>query len=42
VPPQLQLTERQDATDVLMMRPLNGARLPASTDDVFYWRSDFF
>jgi GNAT superfamily N-acetyltransferase len=42
VPPQLQLTDRRDSTDVLMMRALNGAPLPASADDVFYWRSDFF
>jgi predicted N-acetyltransferase YhbS len=41
VPPQLQLTDRQAASDVLMMRPLRDLALP-STDDLFYWRSDFF
>jgi GNAT superfamily N-acetyltransferase len=43
VPPQLQLMDRCDARDVLMMRPLaDGIALPSSADDVFYWRGDVF
>jgi len=42
VPPQLEIVERRDAVDVLMMRALSDVSLPASADDVFYWRSDFF
>jgi GNAT superfamily N-acetyltransferase len=42
VPPQLEIAERHKARDVLMMRPLDDAALPASADEVFYWRSDFF
>jgi predicted N-acetyltransferase YhbS len=42
VPPQLELVERHDATDVMMMRPLSGITLPSSAEGVFYWRSDFF
>ena len=41
VPPQLRLTERGDARDVLMMRPLGDLRVPTA-DEIFYWRSDFF
>ena len=42
VPPQLAIVERRDAVDVLMMRALSEVSLPASAEDVFYWRSDFF
>jgi predicted N-acetyltransferase YhbS len=42
VPPQLELIERHDATDVMMMRPLSDITPPSSADEVFYWRSDFF
>lgn len=42
VPPQLALTERTSAHDVLMMRPLADVALPTGPDDVFYWRGDFF
>jgi hypothetical protein len=42
VPPQLELTDRGDARDVLMFRPLSDAATPARTEDVFYWRSDYF
>jgi GNAT superfamily N-acetyltransferase len=42
VPPQLQLTDRSDARDLLMMRPLADVALPARAEDVFYWRSDYF
>ena len=42
VPPQIEIVERRDAADVLMMRSLREGSLPASADDVFYWRSDFF
>ena len=41
-PPQLQLSNRRDARDVLMMRALDDVRLPQSADEVFYWRGDFF
>jgi GNAT superfamily N-acetyltransferase len=42
VPPQLQLSNRRDARDVLMMRALDDVHLPQSADEVFYWRGDFF
>jgi GNAT superfamily N-acetyltransferase len=41
VPPQLQLTDRTDPRDVLMLRPLAGIDVPAA-DEIFYWRSDQF
>ena len=42
VPPQWRLTERNDARDLLMIRPLNASARPLTADDVFYWRSDYF
>ena len=42
VPPQLALSRRVDAPDVLMMRPLGDVEVPAAAPDVFYWRGDFF
>jgi hypothetical protein len=42
VPPQLDLTDRGDARDLFMVRPLAGVELPSRADDVFYWRSDNF
>jgi GNAT superfamily N-acetyltransferase len=42
VPPQLELADRSDARDLFMVRPLADVALPASPDDVFYWRSDYF
>jgi hypothetical protein len=42
VPPQLSLTDRTDARDVLMLRPLADVPLPGSAADAFYWRGDFF
>lgn len=42
VPPQIALTDRTDARDLLMMRPLADVALPARAEDVFYWRSDAF
>ena len=42
VPPQLELTDRTDATDLFMVRPLTDAAMPAKPEDVFYWRSDYF
>ena len=42
VPPQLELTDRGDARDLLMVRPLADVTVPTSADDVFYWRSDCF
>ena len=41
-PPQLEIVERHDAMDVMMMRPLSDITTPSSADEVFYWRSDFF
>jgi len=42
VPPQLEIVERHNAVDVMMMRPLSDITPPSSADEVFYWRSDFF
>lgn len=42
VPPQLELTDRADSRDLFMVRPLADVAMPSSTDDVFYWRSDYF
>jgi predicted N-acetyltransferase YhbS len=42
VPPQLELTDRADARDLFMLRPLAAIEIPSSPDDVFYWRSDYF
>ena len=42
VPPQLELTDRGDARDLFMVRPLADVAMPESADDVFYWRSDYF
>jgi GNAT superfamily N-acetyltransferase len=42
VPPQWQLADRVDSRDLLMVRPLVGLSRPLTTDDVFYWRSDYF
>jgi len=42
VPPQLELTDRIDARDLFMVRPLADVRMPETADDVFYWRSDYF
>jgi len=42
VPPQVQLTDRIEARDIFMVRPLADITVPVTTDDVFYWRSDYF
>jgi predicted N-acetyltransferase YhbS len=42
VPPQLALTDRSGSRDLFMLRPLADVALPDRTDDVFYWRSDYF
>ena len=42
VPPQLELTDRSDATDVLMVRPLAGVPLPERGEDILYWHNDHF
>jgi len=42
VPPQVQLSDRIEARDIFMMRPLADVAVPVTTDDVFYWRSDYF
>jgi hypothetical protein len=41
VPPQLELTDRSDPKDVMMLRPLADVAVPDPAD-VFYWRSDCF
>ncbi len=42
VPPQIELTDRNAARDLFMVRPLADVAMPATADDVFYWRSDYF
>ena len=42
VPPQLELTDRTDAHDIFMLRPLSDVVMPTRTEDVFYWRADYF
>ena len=42
VPPQIQLTDRLDATDLFMVRPLSGRRDADEDDEVFYWHADHF
>jgi len=42
VPPQWHLSERIDSRDLLMVRPFVELSQPLTTDDVFYWRSDYF
>ncbi len=42
VPPQVELTDRTQATDLFMVRPLADLAMPARAEDVFYWRSDYF
>jgi GNAT superfamily N-acetyltransferase len=42
VPPQIGLTDRIDARDLFMVRPLADVAMPATADEVLYWRSDYF
>jgi GNAT superfamily N-acetyltransferase len=42
VPPQLELTRRHDARDLLMLRALGGMPFSVGADGVFYWRGDVF
>ena len=42
VPPQVTLTGRTDSRDIMMMRPLAGVRIPTKSEEVFYWRADYF
>lgn len=42
VPPQVQLTDRTDSHDLLMVRPLADIGAPLTGGDIFYWRSDYF
>jgi GNAT superfamily N-acetyltransferase len=42
VPPQWRLTDRIDSRDLLMVRPFVELSRPLTTDDVFYWRGDYF
>jgi GNAT superfamily N-acetyltransferase len=41
-PPQVDLIDRSEARDLFMVRSLTGAAMPVTTDDVFYWRGDYF
>jgi hypothetical protein len=42
-PPQLTLTNRTDAKDVFMVRPLAaGIEVPPGPEGVMWWRSDYF
>jgi GNAT superfamily N-acetyltransferase len=42
VPPQLRLSNRGNARDLLMVHPLIELSRPLTAADVFYWRSDYF
>jgi GNAT superfamily N-acetyltransferase len=42
VPPQITLADRSASRDVFMIRPLAEIPMPAKTEDVFYWHSDYF
>jgi hypothetical protein len=42
VPPQIRLTNRIPARDILMLRPIQDVRIRTAAADVFYWRSDYF
>ena len=42
VPPQITLTDRSEARDVFMIRPLADVAMPEKAEDVFYWHSDYF
>jgi hypothetical protein len=42
VPPQVRITERGRARDVFMVRPLAPIEPPLRSEDIFYWRSDYF
>jgi GNAT superfamily N-acetyltransferase len=42
VPPQWRLSDRVESRDLLMVRPFFELSRPLTTDDVFYWRGDYF
>ena len=42
VPPQVQLSDRIEARDIFMARPLADVPVPVTPDEVFYWRGDYF
>ena len=42
VPPQVRITERAAAKDLFMARPFIDSGAPLRSEDVFYWRSDYF
>jgi GNAT superfamily N-acetyltransferase len=42
VPPQVRVTARTASRDVFMMRPLAEGGAPLRSENVFYWRSDYF
>jgi GNAT superfamily N-acetyltransferase len=41
-PPQIRLLDRVPARDIFMLRPIANVGIPTRTEDVFYWRSDYF
>jgi GNAT superfamily N-acetyltransferase len=42
VPPQLELTDRSNPRDVLMIKALADVQVALSADDAYYWRADVF
>jgi GNAT superfamily N-acetyltransferase len=42
VPPQARVTARGPARDLFMVRPLTSIEPPLRSEEVFYWKSDYF
>jgi GNAT superfamily N-acetyltransferase len=42
VPPQVELIDYSEAKDLFMVRRLADVEPPRTTDEIFYWRSDYF
>ena len=42
VPPQVSITSTRDPDDLFMVRPLRSGMRALTSDDVFFWRSDYF
>ena len=41
-PPQVRLVNRIPARDIFMLRPIAKVGIPSRSEEVFYWRSDYF
>ena len=41
-PPQVRLVNRIPARDIFMLRPIAKVGIPTRSEEVFYWRSDYF